>query len=212
MTERLKVLVAEDHPLFRGAVAEAIGRRPELELVGSADNGRTALEEVCRLKPDVALIDMRMPDLDGGQVLNAIVRDGIATRVLFLSTFTDSALVFDLLVRGAAGYLDKAASAEEICDAIASVSRGQTVLGRSIEGGVIQQIHLQGHRDENALTPREHEVLGLIAEGLSAPAVGTRLYIEPSTVKSHLQNIYEKLGVSERAAAVAEGMRRGLIE
>jgi two-component system nitrate/nitrite response regulator NarL len=212
VADRVEVFVAEDHPLFRSAVMDAIKARPDLELVGTADNGRSALEEIQRLKPDVALLDMRMPDLDGAQVLNAIVREGMATRVVFLSSFAESGVVYDVLAQGAAGYLDKSVSAEQVCDAILAVSRGETVLSDEIEGGVLQQIRLRGNEGDTKLTAREREVLKLIAEGLSAPEVGARLYIEQSTVKSHLKNIYEKLGVSERAAAVAEGMRRGLLE
>ncbi len=212
MTERTRVLVAEDHPMFRGALVEAIKARADLELVGTAEDGRVAIEEIRRLKPEVALVDMRMPDLDGAQVLNAVVRDQIPTRVLFLSTHTDSGMVYDLLARGASGYLDKASSADEVCDAIAAASRGETVLSANIEAEVLQQIRVRAADVGTKLTPREQEVLRLVAEGESAPDIATRLYIETSTVKTHLQNIYEKLGVSERAAAVAEGMRRGLVE
>jgi two-component system nitrate/nitrite response regulator NarL len=212
VTERIRVLVAEDHPMFRGALMEAIKRRPDLELVGTADDGRVAIEEIRRLQPAVALVDMRMPELDGAQVLNAVMRDGIPTRVLFLSTHTDSSMVYDLLAHGASGYLDKASSAEEVCDAIAAAARGETVLSQSIEARVLQQIRIRGADGDTKLTPREQEVLRHVAEGASAPDIAVRLYIETSTVKTHLQNIYEKLGVSERAAAVAEGMRRGLLE
>jgi two-component system nitrate/nitrite response regulator NarL len=212
VTERTRVLVAEDHPMFRDALVEAIKARADLELVGTAEDGRVALEEIRRLKPEVALVDMRMPDLDGAQVLNAVVRDQIPTRVLFLSTHTDSGMVYDLLARGASGYLDKASSADEVCDAIAAASRGETVLSANIEAEVLQQIRVRAADVGTKLTPREQEVLGLVAEGESAPDIAARLYIETSTVKTHLQNIYEKLGVSERAAAVAEGMRRGLVE
>jgi two-component system nitrate/nitrite response regulator NarL len=121
-------------------------------------------------------------------------------------------MVYDLLARGASGYLDKASSADEVCDAIAAASRGETVLSASIEAEVLQQIRVRAADVGTKLTPREQEVLRLVAEGESAPDIATRLYIETSTVKTHLQNIYEKLGVSERAAAVAEGMRRGLVE
>jgi len=117
-----------------------------------------------------------------------------------------------MLAKGAAGYLDKSASAEQICAAINAITRGETVLGGEIKGGVLQQIRLRGDEQSTRLTAREREVLRLVAEGLSAIEVGNRLYIEQSTVKSHLKNIYEKLGVSDRAAAVAEGMRRGLLE
>jgi two-component system, NarL family, nitrate/nitrite response regulator NarL len=210
--ERTRVLIAEDHPMFRDALVEAIKARPDLELVGTAEDGRVAIEEIRRLQPEVALVDMRMPELDGAEVLNAVVRDGIPTRVLFLSTFTDSGMVYDLLARGASGYLDKASSAVEVCDAIAAAARGETVLSASIEGDVLQQIRVRAADVGTKLTPREQEVLTLVADGESAPDIAERLYIEASTVKTHLQNTYEKLGVSGRSAAVAEGMRRGLLE
>jgi two-component system nitrate/nitrite response regulator NarL len=155
---------------------------------------------------------MRMPELDGEQVLNAVVRDGLPTRVLFLSTHTESGMVFDLLARGAAGYLDKSSSAEQVCDAIAAAARGETVLSETIEGDVLQQIRIRAADVGTKLTPREQEVLGLVAEGQSAPDIAEQLHIEASTVKTHLQHTYEKLGVSGRSAAVAEGMRRGLLE
>jgi two-component system nitrate/nitrite response regulator NarL len=204
--------VAEDHPLFLDAMKQAIKSRPDLELIGVADDGRLALKEIQQLEPQVAVLDMRMPGLDGAEVLNAIVRDSLSTRVLFLSSYTESSMVYDMLANGAAGYLAKSASAEQICAAINAVTRGETVLGGEIRGGVLQQIRLRGDEGGAGLTAREREVLKLVAEGLSALEIGNRLYIEQSTVKSHLKNIYDKLGVSERAAAVAEGMRRGLLE
>jgi two-component system, NarL family, nitrate/nitrite response regulator NarL len=212
MADRVRVLVAEDHPLFLDAIKQAIKSRPDLELIGVAEDGRSALEEIQQLEPQVAVLDMRMPKLDGAQILNAIVRDGLSTRVLFLSSYTESSMIYDMLANGAAGYLAKSASAEQICAAINAVTRGETVLGGEIRGGVLQQIRLRGDQRGADLTAREREVLRLVAEGLSSTEVGSRLYIEQSTVKSHLKNIYDKLGVSERAAAVAEGMRRGLLE
>jgi two-component system nitrate/nitrite response regulator NarL len=213
MPERTRVTVADDHPMFRTAVEDAIKSRPDLELVGTADNGRLAIEQIRKLQPDVAVVDMRMPELDGSDVLNAVIRDEIPTRMLFLSTHTESGMVYDLLARGAAGYLDKVSSAGEVCDAIAAVSHGQVVLTRGLDDAVLQQIRLRGDDgDDVKLTSREREVLKFVSDGHSAPEIAARLYIEPSTVKTHLQNIYEKLGVSERAAAVAEGMRRGLLE
>jgi two-component system nitrate/nitrite response regulator NarL len=212
MTDRIQVFVAEDHPLYLSALESAIRHRPDLEFVGSSTAGRAALEDIRRLEPDVALLDMRMEGFDGSEILNAIVRDQLPTRVVFLSTYTESGLVYDMLARGAAGYLDKTSSSEEICNAIVAVTRGETVLSRAVEGGVLQQIRLRNGDPVITLTPRELEVLRLVADGLAAPEIASRLLVEPSTVKSHLHNIYEKLGVSERAAAVAEGMRRGLLE
>ena len=212
MQGRTQVLIADDHPLVRDALADAIRQRPELELVAVAATGREALEQATRLRPEVAVLDMRMEDLDGRQVLNAIVRDAIPTRVLFLSSYSESAMVYEALAAGALGYLDKSTSATHICDAIVAVARGDTVLSPSIEGGVLQQIRVRGATQGPQLTAREREILTLIGQGLSGPEIGRRLFIAPSTVKTHLTNLYEKLGVSERAAAVAEGMRRGLIE
>ena len=155
---------------------------------------------------------MRMPELDGAQVLNAVVRDKIPTRVLFLSTHTESAKVYDLLARGASGYLDKTSSAEEVCNAIVAAARGETVLSQSIEGDVLQQIRIRAEDTSTSLTDREQQVLRLVAAGHSGPDIAEQLFIEASTVKTHLQHVYEKLGVSERAAAVAEAMRRGVLE
>ena len=145
--------------MFRGALVEAIKTRPELELVGTAEDGRVAVEEIRRLVPDVALVDMRMPELDGSEVLNAVTREGIPTHVLFLSTHTDSSMVYDLLARGAVGYLDKSASADEVCDAIRTASRGKAILSEGIEGDVLQQIRIRGADEGTKLTAREQEVL-----------------------------------------------------
>jgi len=212
MNDRTRVLVADDHPMFRQALMEAVKSRPDLELVGTAENGRVAIEEIRRLQPAVALVDMRMPELDGAQVLNAVVRDKIPTRVLFLSTHTESAKVYDLLAHGASGYLDKTSSAEEVCNAIVAAARGETVLSESIEGDVLQQIRIRAEDTSTSLTDREQQVLRLVAAGHSGPDIAEQLFIEASTVKTHLQHVYEKLGVSERAAAVAEAMRRGVLE
>ena len=209
---RVRVLVADDHPLFREAIADAVKGRPDLELVAAVADGRSALEEIRRLTPEVAVLDIRMPELEGPEVLHAMVRDELPTKALFLAAEVDSGVVYDLVAAGAGGYLDKGSPAEAICDAVVSVARGDTVLTEAVKGGVLQQIRVRGTREESTLTLREMEVLRLIADGLSAPQVATHLFVEPSTIKSHLHNVYEKLGVSDRAAAVAEGMRRGLLE
>lgn len=212
MAARVRVMIAEDHPLFRGALREAVRSRPDLALVGEASDGREALEQLRSLRPDVAVLDLRMPDLGGEEVLNAVERDGLGVRVLFCAASTDSKLVYECLAAGAAGYLDKGATAEEICDAIASVARGETVLSERLRDEVVREIGAQRRPREESLTRRELEVLRLLADGLSGPAIAKRLYVEPSTIKTHLQNLYAKLEVSDRAAAVAEGMRRGLVE
>jgi two-component system, NarL family, nitrate/nitrite response regulator NarL len=207
------VLIADDHPLFREAIARVIAERSDLELVAEAADGRAALEKIRELQPDVAVIDVRMPGLDGSDVLVALREEGLRTNVVFLSAFLDSKTVYDAVAAGANAYLSKEAETDEIVTAILAAARGETILGPEVQTGLAEQIRF---REENESRPRlsdrEHEVLGLIAEGLSAPEIGERIHLSTATVKTHLQHLYEKLGVSERAAAVAEGMRRGLVD
>jgi two-component system nitrate/nitrite response regulator NarL len=206
------VLVADDHPLYRKAVVDAVKRRAEFELVADVGNGRTALEQIRERRPDVALLDVRMPGLDGLAVLNAITREELPTRVLLLTAELDSATAFKAIGAGAAGCLLKDASADAVCDAIAAVARGETVLAADVQAGIAREIRARSVQERPVLSPREHEILVLTADGLSAPEIAERLVLSPATVRTHLQHLYEKLEVSDRAAAVAEAMRRGIIE
>jgi two-component system nitrate/nitrite response regulator NarL len=208
----IRVLVADNHPLYREAVAAAIRRAPGLELVAEESDGRRALDTLRELGPDVALLDMRMPELDGMQILNAVVREGLRTRVIFLSAHADGSTVYAALGAGASGYLSKDAPSAAVCDAVAVVARGGTVLPPEIQGGIAAEIRSRAVDERPRLTQREQEVLELIAEGCSTPQMAKRLNLSQGTVKSHLQNLYQRLGVSDRAAAVAEAMRRGLLE
>lgn len=210
---RVTVIVADDHPVYREGIVRAVKERPDLELIGEAGDGREALERVRDLTPDVAVLDIRMPGLDGTQVLNALRRDGVMTEVLFLSAFLESELAYRTVAEGAKGYLSKEAARQEICDAIITIARGGTALAPEVQASLaegIRERELSGGRPD--LTPREREVLHLIAEGMSAPEIGKRIHLSPTTVKTHLHTLYEKLGVRDRAAAVAEAMRRGLLE
>jgi two-component system nitrate/nitrite response regulator NarL len=206
------VIVADDHPLFREAIVRAVRERPEFEVVREAADGREALEAIRALKPDVAVLDIKMPELDGLKVLNAVRRDDLATRVILLSAFLDGATAFEAVAGGAAAFLSKDADRRRITDTIAAVSRGETVLGPEIQAGLAEEIRVRGAKDRPGLSAREREILGHIAEGRSAPEIAKLLFLSPATVKSHLGALYEKLGVSDRAAAVAEAMRRGLLE
>jgi len=211
--KRVRVFVADDHPIYREGIVRAIKERPDLELVGEAADGREALAAIKELTPDVAILDIRMPELEGPQVLNAIKRDGVETEVLFLSAFMESELAYKTVAEGAKGYISKESSRQEICDAVVIVARGGTALAPEVQAGLAVQIQAR-ERDAGrpGLTARENQVLGMIAEGLSAPEIGRRIHLSPTTVKTHLRTLYEKLGVSDRAAAVAEAMRRGLLE
>ncbi len=212
MSDRVSVLVADDHPLYREAIVRAVGERPDLELAGEAKDGRAALGAIRELRPDVAVVDLRMPELDGVQVAAAVHRDGLPTRVLLLSAFHEAPLVFAAVAAGAAGYLSKDASRRRIQEAILGVARGETVLDPEAQAGLAAEVRARGRPDRPALTDREMEVLRHVAAGRGAPEIAGLLFLAPATVKGHLQSVYEKLGVSERAAAVAEAMRRGLIE
>ena len=210
---RVSVLVADDHPLFREGIERAVKERPELELVGAAAGGREALERIRDLAPAVAVLDLKLPELDGFQILNAVSRDDIPTRVLFLSASGDPEVVYRAVQGGAAGYFRKEADRNAILDAISAVARGGTVIDPGLQAGVFDQIRMRGTSEERPiLTAREREVLTLMAEGLSGPQIAERLIVAIPTVKTHQARLYEKLGVSERAAAVAEAMRRGLLE
>jgi two-component system, NarL family, nitrate/nitrite response regulator NarL len=212
MAARVSVYVGEDHPIYLEGLVRALRQRPEFEVLGSSTDGRQALEEIRRLAPDVAILDENMPGLLGNEVMQAISRDGLATRVLMLSASVDSGVVFRAIANGVSAYLTKDSDRAAICDAVAAVARGQTVLAPQVQAGLAGEVRLREHDSRPALSPREHEILERTASGSSAPDIARELHISTATVKTHLRNIYEKLGVSERAAAVAEAMRRGLLE
>ncbi len=207
---RVRVYVADDHPVFREGLVRAVHARAEMELAGEAVDGRAALDAIQAEPPDVALVDLRLPVLDGIAIARAVVREGLATRVVILSAYDDAELVWAALEAGAVGYLTKDARREEITDGILAAARGETVLAPSLAGALAGEVRRRAGTP--VLTSREREALAGLARGLSAPAIARELVLSPATVKTHLQHLYEKLGVSDRAAAVAEAMRRGLIE
>jgi two-component system nitrate/nitrite response regulator NarL len=209
---RVAVLVADDSPVYREGIVRAVKERPELELLAEVATGREALVAIAELRPHVAVLDMKLPDLDGNQVLRAINRDELPTRVVFVSAYIDSEIVYAAIGGGARAYLSKDATRQQICDAIAAVARGETVFAAEVQTGLAREIQMRSADTDIVLTSREREILALTAEGLLAPEIGRRLYLSPATVKTHLQRLYGKLGVSDRAAAVAEAMRRGLLE
>jgi two-component system nitrate/nitrite response regulator NarL len=209
---QVRVVVADDHPFFRDGVTRGLVQSGRVRVVAEAGDGRAALEAIRQERPDVALVDYEMPELDGLDVVRATVRDDLPTRVLLLSAHTDSAVVFRALEEGAAGYLAKDASRSEIVQAVVDVARGRTVVPSDLAAGLAGEIRMRARSQGPVLSEREREVLRAFARGLSVPQVAAELFIGASTVKTHTQRLYEKLGVSDRAAAVAEAMRRGLLE
>jgi two-component system nitrate/nitrite response regulator NarL len=209
---RTRIYVADDHPVFRDGLVRAIKDSPELELVGDTGSGREALAAIADLRPDVVLLDVRMPDLDGTDVLHALRRDGLSTRVVLLSAELDGGLVYGAIAAGAGAYVSKAADRATILDVVARVARGGTYLPPELMDGLAAQIRLRERDDRPALTARERDVLRLTADGWSAPGIAGELHLSTATVKTHLQSLYEKLGVRDRAAAVATAMRLRLLE
>ncbi|WP_298130495.1 response regulator transcription factor [Micropruina sp.] len=208
----ITVVVADDHPFFRDGVSRGLTTSGRIRVVGEAEDGVQALDLIRSQQPDVALLDQQMPGLDGIDVVRAVVRDRLSTRVLMLSAVTDSAVVYRALELGAAGYLSKDARRGEIVDAVLRVAGGRTVVPAELAAGLAGQIRLRASSAAPTLSAREREVLRGFAAGRSVPQLAAELFLAPSTVKTHTQRLYEKLGVSDRAAAVAEAMRRGLLE
>lgn len=211
-TQKVRVVVGDDHPLFRDGLVRALTSGDGIEVIAEAPDGTAALQLITDLAPDVALLDYQMPGLDGGQVAAAVVRDGLPTRVLLVSAHDDPAIVYHALQQGAAGFLPKESTRAEIVSAVLECARGRDVVAPQLASGLAVEIRRRAEPAGPALSVREREVLVLIAGGLSIPAIAEKLFVAPSTVKTHVQRLYEKLGVGDRAAAVAEAMRRGLLE
>jgi two-component system nitrate/nitrite response regulator NarL len=209
--EPIRVLVADDHPLYRSSVVRAIRQHPRLELVGEADDGHRTLDAIRAQRPDVAVIDLQMPGVDGNTVIDVVRLEGLPTRVLLLSGALDSGSTYRALEQGAAGVLSKLVDVPALLDAILAVARGEAVIAEEAQSAVVAEIRLRSEDDRPVLTPREREILGLMADGDSVPAMAKALHLSQSTIKSHVEHLYRKLGVSDRAAAVATAMRRGLL-
>ncbi|HEX5195046.1 MAG TPA: response regulator transcription factor [Solirubrobacteraceae bacterium] len=212
MSGRSSVIVADDHPIFLDGVVAAIEARPDLRLLATAGDGLEALRRVRADAPDVLVLDLDLPGLDGFGVLEAIAAEEASTRVLIVSASHGAASVYRAIRLGAHGYLGKQARASELCDAIAAVARGQTVVAADLQESLASEVRLRRDAPEApALTARELGVVRLSADGLSTAEMARELHVSPATVKTHLQHAFEKLGVSDRAAAVAKVMRAGLL-
>jgi two-component system, NarL family, nitrate/nitrite response regulator NarL len=207
----IRVLIADDHPIYIDGLAAAIKRTQDLELVAACRDGAEALERIRAERPDVAVLDLRMPRLETTAILEQLASEQAESRVLVLSVHVGAGEVHECVSLGAAGYLAKDTDRAEICDAIRAVAQGRTVLSGDAQAAMASELMRRRTAARSLLSNREGEVLELLAAGASAPDIAGRLHVSIATVKTHLHNLYEKLEVSDRAAAVAEGMRRGLI-
>lgn len=210
--DQVTVVVGDDHPMYRDGVVRALRGCERIDVVAEAADGRSALAAIVQHRPAVALLDYRMPELDGLGVLAAVVRGGLPTTVLLLSATDDPATVYEALAAGAAGYLTKESDRDEIVAAVLSCADGGSYVPTQVASSLVGEVRQRSRGDATLLSPREGEIITLIAGGLSVPDIATRLHLAPTTVRTHVQNLYAKLGVADRAAAVAEAMRRRLIE
>jgi two-component system, NarL family, nitrate/nitrite response regulator NarL len=211
-SKRIKVVVADDHPVTRQGVVRALNSSGKVEVVAEVADGRAALNAIRELRPAVALLDYKMPGLNGLDVVHAVTRDGLPTRVVLLSAFDDSSVVYKALAEGAKGYLTKESDSDEILTAVLKCAAGEGYVPTHLSGALAGELQQRARGESALLTAREQEVVRMMADGLSVPQIASRLHLAPSTVKSHVQNLYEKLKVSDRGAAVAEAMRRRLVE
>jgi DNA-binding NarL/FixJ family response regulator len=216
----ITVLLADDQALVRGGLRLIVNTQDDMQVVGEASDGHQAIEVARRLRPDVVLMDIRMPHLDGLEATRQLSSDQTlaATRLLILTTFDLDAYVYEALRAGASGFLLKDAPPEQLIDAIRIVTRGDALLAPSITRRLIERFLRQpvlaapGSKPLDQLTTREREVLELIAHGLSNSEIAARLYLTEATVKTHVAHIYRKLGLRDRAQAVVYAHEAGLLE
>jgi two-component system nitrate/nitrite response regulator NarL len=204
----ITVLLADDHPVFLEAVAEAVREHPGLDLVGAASDGEEAMAGLATLRPDVAMLDMRLPRLSGQEILERAASRRLEPRIVFLSAHTDDEVVYRALAHGAAGYLSKDVDREAICDAAIAVAQGEIV----VSAGMRDRLAGPGRGGVAArLTGEERAVLSLAAEGRSTREIAVRLDVLASTVRAELESVCTKLGAHDRTSAVAAALRRGLL-
>jgi len=204
----IRLVIADDHPVVRDGLRGMLESQPDFQVIGEASDGAAALQLAIELEPDLILIDLRMPVMDGVTAIREIKRHRPGVQVLVLTTYDSDADILPAIEAGATGYLLKDTSREELYRAIRAAARGETVLAPAVARRLIGRMRLPV---EEKLSSRELEVLGLVAGGLSNSDIGGRLHISQATVKSHLIHIFGKLGVSDRTAAVTVALQRGLI-
>ncbi|NRQ34138.1 response regulator transcription factor [Nonomuraea sp. NN258] len=208
MAERpIRLLIVDDHPIVRDGIKGMFTGDPDFEVVGEAGDGAQAVELARVSNPDVVLMDLRMPRMDGVSAIKELARVGVPARVLVLTTYDTDRDVLPAIEAGATGYLLKDTGRDELVQAVRTAARGAAVLSPSVATRLLTQVRTPA----DTLSERELEVLRLIADGATNREAAGRLFISEATVKSHVLHIYAKLGVNDRAAAVATAFRRGLL-
>jgi DNA-binding NarL/FixJ family response regulator len=208
------VMIVDDQTLFRRGLAGLLGADSRIRIVGDAANGSEALEKIGTLRPDVVLMDIKMPQLDGIEATRRITAEHPDVKVVILTTFDNDGYVVQALRAGASGYLLKDSQPEAIVSGILAIVTGERVMTRSVADQMLNMLSgANSSKDRyDGLTRREVEILRLLAEGLANKQIAYRLKISEKTVRNHISNFYDKLGVSDRSQAVLYAVRKGLVE
>jgi DNA-binding NarL/FixJ family response regulator len=206
--DKIRLLIVDDHPVVRDGLRGMLENQPDFEIAGDASEGSTAVQLAESLLPDIVLMDLRMPVMDGVTALREIKVHNPQVQVLVLTTYDSDADILPAIEAGASGYLLKDSSREELFSAIRATARGETVLAPAVAERLVTRMRAPGGEQ---LSSRELEVLQLVSEGESNSEIASHLHISQATVKSHLVHIFDKLGVSDRTAAVTAALRRGIL-
>lgn len=217
MSEAIRLLLADDHAVVRSGLRLLLEAQPDLVIVGEAENGEEAIRRTAELQPDVVLMDIEMPGMNGIEAARRIKAQSPETSVLALTMYEDDQYFFEMLRAGASGYVPKRAAPDELATAIRAVSRGEVFLHPSLAGRLVQDYLQRRDVEEQEptaddLTPREQEVLTLIAQGLSNAEIADQLVISAKTVDRHRENIMRKLNLHNRVDLVKYALRKGLID
>ena len=204
----IRLLIVDDHPVVRSGLQGMLASQPDFEVVGEAHDGAEGVELARKLKPDVILMDLRMPEMDGVEAIGRIKAKQPDAQVLVLTTYESDADILRAIEKGASGYLLKDAPREDLYAAIRAVAQGTSPLAPAVAARLMSR--LRGPADK-ALSNREIEVLELVARGTSNKGIGKELWISETTVKTHMLHVFEKLGVTDRTAAVTVALKRGII-